>query len=232
MPLFVGTRRILRPVPSTGGGLQPSYVGSGTVEQGTATTVEPAFPASVNSNDIAICWASYITGGSNGITFPGGWTAETGFADSGYGSYSRLAWLRCTGSEDSSTISISFTDLIVGFAQIHIFRDCTTSGTPYEDYTVDLGTGSPIASSTLTATVAPNQAVHQLLDWSSFGGMTPASGWTERFDDYGSSGGSSVTSALYTKDNTAAGDVASTNTTFSGSGGVATISIGFVLKPG
>jgi hypothetical protein len=125
----------------------PVFVAKGTVDfDSAAANLTPTFPAGVLADDIAIC--VFASDDTTNPSFPGGWTAEAQQTTTNWSS--RMAWLRCTGSESGTSITVTHAPAVVKGAQIYVFRHCIASGTPYEDYSGATGLTGPAASNATT----------------------------------------------------------------------------------
>lgn len=198
MPLFVGTRRILRPVPSISVvGDTPTYVAAGTLAQ-SATTPNPTlsipYYAGLAANDIAIIMCGGYPG-SGTYTFPAvsGWTlANDTSSDPGFGTTQQgIYWRRLDGGE-SGNVSVALTgssDTALGI--MFGIRGCITSGTPYEDLDVNSeasGVTSDYTSQSITTTAANRLLLRMGMDEDAGTSSVPAS-WTQRFESTESIGG-------------------------------------------
>lgn len=187
MPLFVGTRRILRPVSTVTASTPPTYFDSGAIAGSEGTTsLAVSFPASVAANDIAIIWAM----GYENLTLPGTFTSETQVTHGGTATNFRLGWYRCTGSEGGTSVNVTQTSNQL-WAQMSVFRGCTTSGTPYEGYASVTGGGT--GSTTLTtpavvSTVANTLGVLIALNNGNVTATAASGGYTERLDNSSTAG--------------------------------------------
>jgi hypothetical protein len=125
----------------------PVFVAKGTVDfDSAAANLTPTFPVGVLADDIAIC--VFSSDDTTNPTFPGGWTAEAQQTTTAWSS--RMAWLRCTGSESGTSITVTHAPAVVKAAQIYVFRHCITSGTPYEDYSGNTGISTSATSNATT----------------------------------------------------------------------------------
>lgn len=186
MPLYVGTRYILRPAPSTvTASTPPTYFNSGAIA-GNASTASLAvsFPASVAANDIAIIWSLAY----HDITLPGSFTSESQVTDAGTATNFRLGWYRCNGSEGGTSVNVTQTAGQI-WAQMSVFSGCTTSGTPYEGYSNVTGAANSTTINTpaITSTVANTLGVLITLNNANLT-HTPGSGYTERLDNASTAG--------------------------------------------
>lgn len=181
MPLFVGTRRILRPVPSSsaGDGSTPVFVAVGTKASAAGTLSVPYY-AGVAANHIALI----IAAGYNDVTFGeiSGWNSETQV--NSIGMHAKVYWKRLTGGESGSE-SITGATSNANHAVMLGFSGCTTSGTPYEDFQSNSSDGSTSNTSDSTTTTGPNRLLVRFYTDEAGGiSTTPPASWTERYEDW------------------------------------------------
>lgn len=156
-------------------GLGPVFVAKGTVEwDNTAGDITPTFPATVLAGDIAIL--VHCSDSTTNPTMPGGgWTAEAQQTTTLWNT--RMAWLRCTGTEGGTTVAVAQSGAVVKGGQIFLFRHCVETGTPYEDYSGATGISTTAASNATTISGSDRLAVRITANSDDVTGSTP-SGFT------------------------------------------------------
>jgi hypothetical protein len=152
-------------------GLGPVFVGKGTADfESTAADLTPTFPTRVQANDIAII--VHCSDNTSSPSWPGGWAAEAQQTTTNWNT--RMAWLRCTGSEGGTTVAVAQSGAVVKVAQIYLFRHCVASGTPYEDYSGATGSSTTAASNATTISGGDRLAVRITCNSDDVTGSTPA----------------------------------------------------------
>lgn len=113
-----------------------AFKANGTQAQSaTITTISPAYPATVDANDIAIAFMFNKGASTTTISAPGGggWTQ---IHQGSNGSTQRCAifWRRCDGSEDGATVTFtkSVDDNLLFFGMIATFSGCRVGATPID----------------------------------------------------------------------------------------------------
>lgn len=150
----------------------PAYVSTAAANAGSSS-FGVSFPATVNANDIAILivWSNSTPSTPSGFTLIGTDTTPGG-------SEATLFWKRCTGSEDSTTVTVT---VDFGYGQIVMFSGCVASGTPYEGFGSATDAGTTISAPNLTTTASARLGVGIYLR-DDTEATTPPSGWTEHID--------------------------------------------------
>jgi hypothetical protein len=192
--------------------LSPVLVAKGVADfDATATALTPAFPAGVLPNDIAI--AVHFSDSTTAATWPGGWTTLTQATTTNW--QSQVAWKRCDGTEDGTTISLAQAGAIVKGAQIWVFRHCIASGTPFEDFSNATSTSTSATSNSTTTTGVDRLVVRITTNSDDVPGSTPA-GYTSPVVDVTTLGNDGAITLDFKVIPTATTDAASTRTITSG----------------
>jgi len=225
MPLFVGTRRVLRARSTTSSGVL-SFVAAGAKAQ-AAGTLDVPYYSGLAANDIAIILAA----GYNDVTFgtATGFTAETQ-VNHASGNRIRLYWKRLDGSE-SGNVSITGATGAANIGVMLGFRGAITTGTPYEGYATSNGNvASNLVTSPATTTTADGRIALRLYTHEWGAGTTPPATWTERFDGFETII-SAITISADTKDVATASTEAATTRNLGGGNGTSYVCAGLALIP-
>lgn len=121
-------------------------VAVGTEAHTSSGPIAPGMPAGVNVGDILV--AEFLKGDTNELTFPSGWALEQGLNLGSTVARMGAWWKRADGTEGSS---VSITGALQDVqAQIAAYRNCKSSGNPFDQ---DAGARSTntFSSSTVTA---------------------------------------------------------------------------------
>lgn len=219
MPLFVGTRRILRPVPSaSGGGDTPTYVAVGTnvsLNSIESPLLSVPYYSGLAANDIGFVQIGGYVGGAGGFTFPtvSGWTLIDDQQASPGQTHQAVYWKRLTGSESGTEDFqlVTTSESNIATAVMFGIRGCVTSGTPYEDQDVASGTDASMTAATIT-TLGSNRLVLRIhMDADAGSSSVPAS-WTQRFEVV-ETAANAMTTALDTIAQSSAGTVSASTRT-------------------
>lgn len=174
-------------------------------------TIAPAYPAGIQSNDIFLMHIHLEDGLGNASIFSvtGGWTLADEVPLSG-DMTAAVYWKRATGSE-SGTETVTFSedvDAVPARACISAWRDCVTSGTPFEGATHDFKTAS--SSNTFgsgVSTTGPNRRVVTFFGLSEADQSgTATNGWSEHYDT-GTASGNDAHESCYSIEAANAGHV-------------------------
>lgn len=148
----------------------------------SGTSITPVIPASAEADDVMLMAA--MANGSTTFTTPTDWTLLGTSVESNANQSTEWYWKRHDGSETNptSTTSATLSTTIGGYGRIYVFRDCITTGDPFEDVTM---AGTPTSSTTpATAsidTTGANRLAVSLLsvdDDNTWSSGNPPSGWT------------------------------------------------------
>lgn len=207
---------------SAAGGATPTVVAVGAKAQAAGTLNVPYY-AGLAANDIAVI----IACGYDDVTFGSltGYTAETQVG-SASATRARLYWKRLTGSESGSESITGATSEVNHGVMIGI-RGCITTGTPYEGYASNSGSGTSVTSPATTTTSTNRLLLRTYADESGGTNTTPPSGWSERYEDWETVTGF-LRLALDTKEQTTAATVTATSRTASFSSSYVTFGLAFI----
>lgn len=192
-------------------GTTPTFVATGAADS-SLTTVAPAYPAGIQSDDILILsvWG-FDSSGSATVVDPAGWTAVLpANRNSSNFHASALYWKRATGSE-SGTVSVTFSEsLNLGGALgvISAWRGCTTSGTPFEraNFYMQHSTTAMQGKGLSTAGINRRVVCFTFGHGSATSGSN-TNGWTEDYEG-NANPGTGVTASINSTEQATAGKVA------------------------
>lgn len=119
-----------------------TFVNVGTAAAANNANVTPALPASITAGDllIGVCRANAITGTQIGT--PSGWTALTGFPQSGPSTTIgwNLVYKTATGSDTNPTFTFSGVPGVTVIGQVCAFRGSSTPVIDVQSSLTDIGT--------------------------------------------------------------------------------------------
>lgn len=185
----------------------PTFVSAGAIAEDLTggASVTPT-PPTHQADDILVV-ASYNAAGDAMSTVTSGWTSFNNIAGTDDIAF---FWKRATGAGTAGpTITAAGTDC---FAICYVFRNCVTSGTPFEDATNsgDGTTAETTPDSALITTTDTNRLAVCIVahdDDTTFSSGNPPTGWTDGTNNTTSSGGTQVGFNLICKTIPVAGDV-------------------------
>lgn len=165
----------------------PTFFGQGTLVANTSgTTLGPIpFPAGIAANDIAVLGVG--CNGANTFTTPtsqGAWAVLGTSLEADAGQSTEWYWLRLTGSEASENVTAgtAFSPSVSGFGQIWVFRDCITTGNPFEGVGNDGTAAQTTPDTTACPTTGPDRLVASMVlgDFSTaWSTAPPPAGWSQ-----------------------------------------------------
>lgn len=179
----------------------PTLQDGGTLQAHNSGTTVTGTLGTHQADDILVVIYGHNTTG-NTFTTPSGWTAHpTGRQDTG-GEASHCFWKRATSSSETNpatTVSITMTSSIGGYARCYVIRGCVTSGDPFDNTAGNNGASTTPNPPSLTSTGADRLMFYGIYvgddnTWSS--GMPPTN-YTQVGRLATTSGGDCMTDAIW-----------------------------------
>ena len=147
----------------------------------SGTSITPVIPANDALNDILIM--GVMCNGSTTFSTPTNWTLLGTSIESNANQSTAWFWKRASGSDGNptSTTSATLSGTVGGYGRIWVFRDCVTTGNPFEDVTMN---GAPTSSTTPASATIDTTATLRLVmsfvlvdDDNTWASGMPALGW-------------------------------------------------------
>lgn len=148
----------------------------------SGTSITPVIPAGAQADDIMVMAA--MTNGSSTFSTPTGWTILGTKVESNSNESAAWFWKRHTGAESNptSTTSASLSTTNGGYGRIYVYRNATTSGSPFEGEAVNTAASTSTTPTSTSITTTGNDRLVVCLtsndDDNAWSSGNPPAGWS------------------------------------------------------